>query len=522
MSIISQIVKQGYKIGKQLNIPHPSKIKQQQVALRKLLERAMFTEFGKKYNFEKIILNHEIEKVFKTEVPIHTYIDMKPWWERARAGERNISWPGKIKYFALSSGTSDGGTKYVPISNAMLRAIKRGGVKQLLRVSQIKKSPLDVVTKHSLAITGSTTLNFDGVVYTGDLSGISIANQPVWFEQFSKPESDILAKNSWHEKIEAIVEQAPHWDIGTVAGVPAWIQIIFERIIQRYNLKTIHDIWPNLNVYVHGGVAIEPYKKSLHKLFGKEVTYFETYLASEGFLAYQHDSNSRGMRLFLNNGVYFEFVPFNEKNFDENFEIKKDAESLELKDVEIGKEYAVIISTVAGTWRYLIGDTIKFISLRNYEIKITGRTKHFLSLCGEHLSVDNMNKAISLISDEYETIINEYTTMGVPHGDLFAHQWYIGTDKELNADEIKLKLDSHLKELNDDYAVERKHGLKDVFVTLLPNSYFNEFLKSRGKEGGQTKFPRVLKGSIASDWVEFLNQKTNTNQEVISSTSAIA
>ncbi len=515
MSIISQIVKQGYKIGKQLNIPQPNKIKQQQVTLRKLLERAMFTEFGKKYNFEKIILSKDLEKAFKEEVPIHNYLDIKPWWERARAGERNISWPGKIKYFALSSGTSDGGTKYVPVSNAMLKAIKRGSMRQFIRISREKKSPLDVVRKQSLVISGSTTLNYDGIVYSGDLSGISLGNQPVWFEQFSKPESSILAKSSWKEKIDAIVEQAPQWDIGSVAGVPAWVQIIFEKIIQKYKLKTIHDIWPNLNVYIHGGVAIDPYKKSLEKLFGRKVMYMETYLSSEGFLAYQHKSNSKGMRLFLNNGIYFEFVPFDENHFDENFEIRKNAHSLELSEVEQGKDYAILISTVAGTWRYLIGDVVRFVSLRNYEIKITGRTKHFLSLCGEHLSVDNMNKAISLLGDEYETAINEYTTMGISHGELFAHQWYIGCDKKLNPEKVKLKLDADLKILNDDYKVERMHGLKDIFVTMIPNSYFIEFLKQRGQEGGQTKFPRVLKGKIANDWIAFLKKKSAVPEELM-------
>jgi hypothetical protein len=360
-------------------------------------------------------------------------------------------------------------------------------------------------------LSGSTSLNFDGNVYSGDLSGISAGNQPLWFEQFSKPESYILAKSSWQEKIDAIVEQAPNWNIGSVAGVPAWVQIIFERIIKHYNLKTIHDIWPDFNVYIHGGVAIEPYKKSLSKLYGKEVMYMETYLASEGFFAYQHHSTSKGMRLFLNNGIYFEFVPFNEQNFDENYEIKKEVKTLSLSEVKVGVDYALLISTVAGTWRYLIGDTIKFVSLRHFEIKITGRTKHFLSLCGEHLSVDNMNHAITYISDEYQTIINEYTNMGVACDNLFGHHWYIGCDKTLNPEEVKVKLDSKLKELNDDYAVERKHGLKEVNVTLLPNSYFNEFLKQRGKEGGQTKFPRVLKGKIAEDWVAFLKQKEVVN-----------
>jgi len=217
MSLLSQIVKQGNKIRKQLGIPHPNKIKQQQLMLRKLLERALFTEFGKKYHFEKIILGNDLEKSFKEQVPIHNYADIKPWWDRARAGERNVTWPGKIKYFALSSGTSDGGTKYIPISSAMLRAIKRGSIRQFLRISREKKSPIEAITKHALVVSGSTTLNYDGISYSGDLSGISIGSQPIWFEQFSKPESHILAKSSWKEKIDAIVEQAPNWDVESVA-----------------------------------------------------------------------------------------------------------------------------------------------------------------------------------------------------------------------------------------------------------------------------------------------------------------
>jgi hypothetical protein len=507
MSIISKIVKRGYKISKQLNIPQPNKIKQQQVVLRKLLERAMFTEFGKKYNFEKIVLARDIESKFREEVPVHNYSDIKYWWERARAGERNISWPGRIKYFALSSGTSDQGTKYIPVSTAMLRAMKRAGIRQFLSVSRAQKQPLDFVTHHSLMLGGSTDLNYDGVAYSGDLSGITTGRQPFWIRPSSKPESHIMAKKTWGEKIEAILEAAPGWDVGAVAAVPAWTQIIFEKIIEKYKLKTIHDIWPNLSAFIYGGVAITPYRKSLERLFGKPVMFFETYLASEGFFAFQNKPNSKGMRLFLNNGVYFEFVPFDKYNFDDNYDLKPDARVLKLADVKVGEEYALLISTVAGTWRYLIGDTIRFVSLRHYEIVITGRTKHFLSLCGEHLSVDNMNMAIDLLSDEFGTEINEYTVIGAPYEGLFCHEWFIGTDKELDPARVRKSLDENLAALNDDYAVERRHGLKEVFVTLLPNSYFNEFLKRRGKEGGQTKFPRVMKGQIVDDWYDFLENK---------------
>ncbi len=516
MSVLSQIVKQGFKLTKQLNIPQPNKIRQQQLVLRRLLERAMFTEFGKQYDFEKIILSKELENSFKESVPIHTYLDIKPWWERARAGERNVTWPGRVKYFALSSGTSDGGSKYIPVTTTMLRAIKRASVRQFLSVSRAKKTALDLVTKHALMIGGSTSLNYDGVAYSGDLSGITTSNQPVWFEQFSKPESHVLAKKSWAEKIDAIIEEAPQWDVGSIAGVPAWVQIILEKIIARYQLKTIHDIWPNFNAYIHGGVSIAPYKKSLNKLFGKEVMFFETYLASEGFIAYQNKPNSKGMRLFLNNGIYFEFVPFDSTCFDENFDIRPDAKTLSLAEVEPGKEYALLISTVSGTWRYLIGDTIKFISLRNYEIQITGRTKHFLSLCGEHLSVENMNEAVSYLSDNHNTIINEYTVIGGKKEDGFAHEWYLGTDKDMDPVAIAKELDGYLCQFNDDYKVERTHALKHMHVTLIPNAWFNEFLKTRGKEGGQTKFPRVLKGSIAEDWTAFLQNKKRVPETRIS------
>jgi hypothetical protein len=281
-----------------------------------------------------------------------------------------------------------------------------------------------------------------------------------------------------------------------------------EKVIERYNLKNIHEIWPNLAFYVHGGVAFEPYKKGFKKLLGKPITYIETYLASEGFLAYQNRQDAKGMHLALASNIFFEFVPFDDTNFDAEGNMIERPKALMIHEVEVGKDYAILISTNAGAWRYLIGDTVRFVDMEKNEIIITGRTKHFLSLVGEHLSVDNMNKAIQLVSDELNICIPEFTVAGVPHGTFFAHHWFIGTDDKVNAEELRIRLDNKIKELNDDYEVERKHALKEIFVDVLSEKTFMDFMKKKGKIGGQHKFPRVLKGKMLEDWKKFLKEET--------------
>jgi GH3 auxin-responsive promoter len=277
-----------------------------------------------------------------------------------------------------------------------------------------------------------------------------------------------------------------------------------EKVIERYNLKNIHEIWPSLAFYVHGGVALEPYKRGFNKLLGRPITYIETYLASEGFLAYQNRQDARGMKLAINNNIFFEFVPFDYKNFDSEGNMVANPEALMIHEVEENKNYAILISTNAGTWRYLIGDTIQFVDIEKNEIIITGRTKHFLSLVGEHLSVDNMNRAIKLVSEELNISIGEFTVAGVPYGNFFAHHWFIATDDNVNSENLKIMIDEKLKELNDDYEVERKHALREVFVDVLSEKTFMNFMKAKGKVGGQHKFPRVLKGKMLEDWQKFL------------------
>mgnify|MGYP001021173544 FL=1 len=287
-------------------------------------------------------------------------------------------------------------------------------------------------------------------------------------------------------------------------GVPAWLQILLGKIIKEYNLKTIHDIWPNLSIYVHGGVSFVPYIKGFEKLLARPLTYMETYLASEGFIAYQKRPGVDSMQLSLDTGLFFEFVPFNDSNFDSDGNIVSNPVALTLNEVEEEKEYALLISSNAGAWRYLIGDTIKFTSKKLNEIHITGRTKHYLSLCGEHLSQENMNRAIEMTSNELNVDIREFTVAGIKYENMFAHKWFIGTDDPLDAGVVRDMIDKNLKILNDDYRVERIAAIKDVIVEVLPLKVFYRWMHDHGKEGAQSKFPRVIKSRQLEEWEAYI------------------
>ncbi|UTA66165.1 GH3 auxin-responsive promoter family protein [Emticicia sp. 21SJ11W-3] len=486
--------------------------KWQKKAFTKLVAKARYTQFGEKYNFEEILSTAIFEKgnefytKFQESVPIYDYNKIyAEWWHKARNGEKNVCWPGRVKYFALSSGTSDAASKAIPVTKEMIKAIQRTSINQIIALGHYNELPSNIYEKGYLMLGGSTALNEVDSHYEGDLSGITTGTLPFWFQNFYKPGQKIAAEKNWANKLEEITENAQYWDIGFLAGVPAWHTILLEKIIKRYNLKNIHELWPNLTAFAWGGVSLEPYKQGLEKLFGKPVIYIETYMASEGFLAYQ-DRPDGHLRLVLNQGIFFEFIPFNENNFDEDGNVVDKPETLMVHQVQEDVDYALLISTCAGAWRYLIGDTVKFTNKARAEIKITGRTKHFLSLCGEHLSVDNMNNAIELVSKEMDIDVREFTVIGMKHPPLFAHQWYVATDSKVDENLLCELIDKKLCELNDDYAVERGHALKNVFLRVLPTSAFYEWMKQKGKEGGQHKFPRVLKGKQLEDWEEFVNK----------------
>ncbi|MDE3212859.1 MAG: GH3 auxin-responsive promoter family protein [Bacteroidota bacterium] len=492
-------------LSRALNIPVSSPRRQQLKVLKKLLRKARFTEFGQQYLFDEILLSRHPGKSFQQVVPTFNYSKIyNEWWYKTLEGKPDICWPGTIKLFALSSGTSESSSKYIPITRELIRSNTLTSIRQLISLASYSKVPKSSVGKGWLMLGGSTNLQKSATYYAGDLSGIQAKNIPFWFQGMYKPGKKIAKNTDWSKKLEEIVEKAPQWDIAFLVGVPAWVQLCVEKVIERYQLKHIHEIWPNLAFYVHGGVALEPYKKGFNKLLGKPITYIETYLASEGFLAYQNRQDAPGMKLVLNNNIFFEFVPFDYKNFDSEGNMVERPETLMIHEVELDKNYAILISTNAGTWRYLIGDTIKFVDLEKSEIIITGRTKHFLSLVGEHLSVDNMNRAINLVSEDLNISIGEFTVAGIPYGNFFAHHWFIATDDPVNSEELRVLIDEKLKELNDDYEVERKHALKEVFVDVLSEKTFMGFMKAKGKIGGQHKFPRVLKGRMLEDWLKYL------------------
>ncbi len=497
-------------IPKETKLKHTNPVRAQRRELRKLLRRAQLTAFGQQYGFAEILRSRDITEAYRKAVPVFDYNKMhREWWYRNLNGERNVAWPGKIRYFALSSGTSEAASKFVPITRAMLNSITRAGTKQFFSTAQYD-FPAKFYDSGVLCIAGSTDLQYfpKGKYFAGDLSGITAGRIPKWFEFFYKPGTEISQMKDWNEKLDKMVKAAPTWDIGVLVGVPAWVQILLERIVKEYNLKNIHEMWPNLLVYVHSGVAFAPYEKSFERLFGKEVLFVESYLASEGYIAYQVNLKRRKMQLLVDNGIYFEFVPFDENNFDEDGNIRPDCQTLTLAEVKAGRDYALLLSTCAGAWRYLIGDTVKFSNVKHGDIMVTGRTKQFLSLAGEHLSQDNMNRAIEMLAEETGVDICEFTVAGIRHDSMFAHHWYLGTDDELDAQEALKKIDGYLCQLNDDYSVERQEAIKELFIDVLPTQVFYDFMKERlGKAGGASKFPRVLKGERYEAWKEFLENK---------------
>jgi hypothetical protein len=494
-------------IAKALNIQVSDPRRQQLKVLKKLLRKARFTQFGQQFKFDEILLSNHPGKKFQQLVPTYNYSKIySEWWHKTLEGVPDVCWPGMIHYFALSSGTSEAASKYIPITKELIRSNTVTSLKQLFSLTRYENIPRSALGKGWLMLGGSTQLQKGPTYYAGDLSGIQQKNIPFWFMGLGlyKPGKKIAREKDWAKKLDEIVENAPNWDIGFIIGVPAWLQLCIEKIIERYQLNNIHEMWPNLAFYVHGGVAMEPYKKGFDKLLGKPLTYIETYLASEGFLAYQNRQDTRGMQLALNNNIFFEFVPFDEQNFDSEGNMLENPETLMIHEIEESKDYAILISTNAGAWRYAIGDTVKLVDKERSEIIITGRTKHFLSLVGEHLSVDNMTKAIDMACEELNIYIPEFTVAGVPHGNFFAHEWYVATDDKVDAQALALILDANLKILNDDYEVERRHALKAITANVLPEKVFMDFMGSKGKVGGQHKFPRVLKGQILKDWKQFL------------------
>ncbi|MGB3618431.1 MAG: GH3 auxin-responsive promoter family protein [Catalinimonas sp.] len=519
MPILGNLIKRGIEIRRRRDqlrppvVPPATPLQMQRRVLRKLLTKAKDTEFGRAYRFRDVLAAFSLDRgdtfyqLYRRHVPIFDYNKIfEQYWHRAKAGEPDVCWPGTVRYFALSSGTSEAATKHIPVTKEMTRAMQRTGTRQIFTLG-FYDLPTEFFEKGILMLGGSTHLNHQGTFFEGDLSGIQASQIPFWFQHFYKPGPQIARETDWNAKLDEITRQAGEWDIGVIVGVPAWIQILLEKIIAHYGVENIHEVWPNLRVYCHGGVSFDPYRKGFEKLLGHPLYYMETYLASEGFIAYQSRPEPDGMSLVLNNGIFMEFVPFDERNFSPDGNLVANPETRMIHQIEEDVDYALLLSTCAGTWRYLIGDTVRLKNRARSEIVITGRTKHFLSLCGEHLSVDNMNRAVRQVAQALDVDIKEFAVAGVPYGTLFAHRWWIGTDDAPDPDVLRARLDAVLCELNDDYRVERSAALKEVYVHVVPARLFYGWMKQRGKEGGQNKFPRVLKKNLIDDWQTYLCQE---------------
>jgi hypothetical protein len=498
MAIIGELVKKAIDLTGFI-ISDPDPVKAQEEALKKLIEAAKFTAFGKKYNFKEILESENVVAAFQNAVPVHDYDKMyDEWWHYLLEGHENITWPGGQKFFALSSGTTSN-SKHIPVTDDMLGSIRKAGISEITNLSAFDL-PAEFYTKQILMLGSSTNLVEKDNYKQGEISGISAGNLPGWFNGFYKPGVEIASIPDFDERIKRIAEEAPKWDIGCLSGIPAWIELMLKEIINHNNLNTIHDIWPNLAVYTTGGVAFEPYRKSLEKLLARPLIYIDTYLASEGFIAIQKRPDTTSMALFPDNGIFYEFVPFTADNVDENGLVKPGGTVLSLADAEENVEYVLLISTVSGAWRYMIGDTVIITDKSRSEIKITGRTKHYLNVVGEQLSVNQMNTALGTLEIEYDVVIKEFVVAAIRQQDDYINKWFLSCDKELDKSQVAESLDTALRELNKNYNVARTRALKGVEVELISEDVFYKWSEQTKKKGGQVKIPRVMK---EADFVEF-------------------
>ncbi|GAA5036361.1 hypothetical protein GCM10011506_30700 [Marivirga lumbricoides] len=506
MEIIANLVKSAISVGSKLENRDSPEVAQAAV-LKDLLNGAKDTSFGKYYGFEQLLESENLEEAFKKEVPYHDYDKIfSKWWHKSLEGKPDICWPGKCNYFAVSSGTTSS-SKHIPVTEAMLDSVRKAGIHQVLSLANFNDLPEAFFEKEVLMLGSSTNLKKVDDHHEGEISGISAANIPNWFHRFYKPGQEISSIDDWDERIQKIAEEASNWDIGSISGIPSWIELMLQKVIEHHKVNNIHEIWPNLAVYASGGVALDPYKKSFEKLFAKPVQYIDTYFASEGYVATQVRPDTDAMQLICNNGIFFEFVPFEADNLNEDGSIAENAPSLSITEVSEGVDYILVISTVAGAWRYMIGDTIAFTNKELAEIKITGRTKFFLNVVGSQLAVNKMDDAISSINENFSVNIKEFTVAAVREQDDYIHHWYMGIEGDSNSidtSKIKTFLDENLKESNKNYKVARNKALKDIKVSLVPVQLFVEWNNFKKKKGGQVKMAKVMKEEAFKEFEEFV------------------
>jgi len=489
MKLIFIIAKIFFKLRlKKIENLKKNPINAQEKLFKKLIKKAKNTEWGKKYKYNKIKSISD----FQNNVPISSYEDIFPFISRMMDGEKNILWHGKIKWFAKSSGTTNARSKYIPVSKESLKECHlQAGIDSVLIYTQ-NNPKTKIFNGRGLVVGGSIKKTKSSPdIFCGDISAIMMKNLSPLAEYLRVPSLKTALLDNYEEKIEKLAEEASKKNVISLAGVPTWMSLIIKRILEKKNTKNIFDVWPDLEVFFHGAVSFAPYQKLFEELLpSTNMHYMELYNASEGFFGIQDDLSRKGeMMLMPNYGIFYEFIPMNELNL-------KNPKTLTMVQIELGKNYAMVISTNAGLWRYIIGDTVSFTTLFPHRIIITGRTKHFINVFGEEVVIHNTDTAIALACEKTNSVINDYTVAPIfmENGKNGAHEWIIEFEKEPTLiNEFINVLDETLRKINSDYDAKR---FKDIalgvpVVNIVPAGTFNRWMKSREKFGGQNKVPRL-------------------------------
>ncbi len=482
-SIISWFLKKR-KHQMELFLKYPIDV--QNELLMQLLHKAKHTEIGEKYEFSKI-KNYQN---FIENVPIQQYESIEPLIERSRKGEQNIFWPTPIKWFAKSSGTTNAKSKFIPVSDEALENCHFKAGKDMLCLFFNNNPDATLFSGKGLRLGGSSAVYEDNNSYFGDLSAIIIENMPFWADFSSTPKQEVALMDEWESKMKAIVDETIDEDITSLVGVPSWMLVLLNRVLEKTGKKNILEVWPNLEVYFHGGVNFNPYREQFKKLIPKkDFKYYETYNASEGFFALQDANGSSDLLLMLDYGIFYEFIPMDKFNGEHS-------EVIPLSKVKLNTNYAIVITTNGGLWRYLIGDTIKFTSLDPYKIRITGRTKHFINVFGEELIVENAEDALKQACLKTNAEISEYTVAPIfmTEEESGSHEWLIEFSKAPDSINYFTELlDNALKSINSDYEAKRYNNMTLTIpkVNVASKGLFYNWLKFKGKLGGQHKVPRL-------------------------------
>mgnify|MGYP006144199085 FL=1 len=482
-SIASWVLKQRiHQI--ELFLKYPNEV--QEELLMNLIRRAENTVIGAQYEFSSITSY----TTFSERVPVSTYEDLQPLIERTRQGEQNVFWDTPIKWFAKSSGTTNAKSKFIPVSNDALEDCHYKGSKDLLCLYLNNNEDSDMFLGKSLRLGGSSQIYEDKETLFGDLSAILIENMPIWAEFSSTPSNKISLMSEWEQKLTAIINETKNENVTSFAGVPSWMLVLMNRMLEETGKGNLLEVWPNLEVYFHGGVSFEPYREQYQKLLPKsDFKYYEIYNASEGFFAIQDLNDSSDLLLMLDYGIFYEFIPMDTFGTPNQKVIR-------LAEVELFKNYAVVITTNSGLWRYLIGDTVRFTSLNPYRIRVSGRTKHHINVFGEELMVENTDQAIAKACQLTQTEVVDYTVAPIfmDGKEKGAHEWMIEF-KQNPSDLAQFQkiLDDTLQSLNSDYEAKRYNNmtLNPLVINLARPNLFYDWLKERDKLGGQHKIPRL-------------------------------